>query len=65
QFMPGCIAAHSRDAQVGGSCRLQKGNGRKPFYRTTPPIDRRIVLDTSWLARCRPVVSLEHAYERD
>jgi len=21
--MPGCIAAHSRDAQVGGSCRLQ------------------------------------------
>jgi len=20
--MPGCIAAHSRDAQVGGSCRL-------------------------------------------
>jgi len=21
--MPGCIAAHSRDAQVGGSCRLR------------------------------------------
>ena len=27
--MPGCIAVHSRDAQVGGSCRLRlmKANG--------------------------------------
>src|SRR3974390_670717 len=28
QFMPGCIAAHSRDAQVEGSCRLRPSDAR-------------------------------------
>src|SRR5262245_48359259 len=31
QFMPGCIAAHSRDAQVGGPCRLRLAQVQERF----------------------------------